>query len=183
LHLNPGLHSPEQLVIQSLFGDGLIKYGVSRDFPQGLEVLTLREEIVPDSESAMSWEVGDFGMVMSLARDVPDRLAKCLPDFFESLCDEIGIHSQQARSSALFAIHPGGPKIIDRIQDILGLSEEQVNASREILRANGNMSSATLPHIWKRILENPRVPSGQLVFTFGFGPGLTLSSGVLRKIG
>jgi predicted naringenin-chalcone synthase len=50
-----------------------------------------------------------------------------------------------------------------------------------VLADCGNMSSATLPHIWKLLLEDPAVPPGTLIPSMAFGPGLTVCGAVLQK--
>jgi len=45
------------------------------------------------------------------------------------------------------------------------------------------MSSATLPHVWKAILDDDAVPSGTLIVSLAFGPGLTIAGAILRKSG
>jgi predicted naringenin-chalcone synthase len=186
LHLNPLRHDPEQLVIQSLFADGCIAYSLSADGdprrPGGALALLAQEEwIVPDSAASMAWFCSDFGMEMTLARDVPDKLAASLLPFVESLCARAGA-PRTSLESALVAIHPGGPKIVDQVALVLGLQEPQIAHSRAVLRDRGNMSSATLPHVWQSIAESRQVSEGQLVVSLAFGPGLTLSGAVLRKV-
>ena len=83
--------------------------------------------------------------------------------------------------AALFAIHPGGPRIIDELAELLALRPRQVEASNAVLRDHGNMSSATLPHVWKAILEDAEVPAGTWVVALAFGPGLTIAGAILRK--
>jgi predicted naringenin-chalcone synthase len=78
-------------------------------------------------------------------------------------------------------VHPGGPRIIDGVRDALKLEESSVEISRRVLRDQGNMSSATLPHIWKEILQDESVPNGAWIPSIAFGPGLTLTGAVFRK--
>lgn len=181
LHLDPTLHSPEQIVIQSLFADGLIRYTAeqrSSSAPElgtfGLRFVGSRKEIVRDTENAMTWRAGDYGLEMTLSREVPDLIGHQLIPFL----DRLGSHDR----NTLFAIHPGGPRIVDQIQQMLELRDMQVAASRKVLYERGNMSSATLPHIWKTILEDSSVPEGTRIISLAFGPGLTLCGSVLRKI-
>ncbi len=186
LHLNPLRHEPEQLVIQSLFADGCIAYSVDVDGETALRTPALAllgqdEWLVPDSAASMAWFCSDSGMEMTLARDVPDKIAECLATFVASLLARAEV-SSSALESALFAIHPGGPKIVDQVAVTLGLSEPQIAHSRAVLKERGNMSSATLPHVWQSIAESAEVPDGQLVVSLAFGPGLTLSGAVLRKV-
>ncbi|HYQ14866.1 MAG TPA: 3-oxoacyl-[acyl-carrier-protein] synthase III C-terminal domain-containing protein [Polyangiaceae bacterium] len=185
LHLNPLRHEPEQLVIQSLFADGCIAYslyqaGRASASSGALAVLSQLEWIVPDSAASMAWFCSDFGMEMVLARDVPDKIAQSLAPFVERLLLAAG-EDRAGIERAIFAIHPGGPKIVDQIALTLGLRETQISFSRAVLREHGNMSSATLPHVWQAIAQSAQVPVGQLVVSLAFGPGLTLSGAVLRK--
>ena len=185
LHLDPSDHSPEQLVVQSLFADGLIRYSVRPDDGHsgggGLAVIALDEVIVPDSANSMRWVVGDHGMHMTLARDVADRIAGPLRDFVTGLCAKARVAPDEALAEAVFAVHPGGPKIIERVAAVLGLREDQVAASRAILAEHGNMSSATLPHVWARVAADTAVGPGSLIVSLAFGPGLTVCGAVFRK--
>lgn len=181
LHLDPSDHSLEQLVVQSLFGDGLIRYSmVSDPGTRGLRVLALHEHVLADSSEAMSWTMSDAGMQMTLGRDVPDRIASALRGFVLELLAKAGCDACQLKTG-IVAVHPGGPKIIDRVRDVLELAEHQVAASRRVLFDHGNMSSATLPHIWMRILDDPNIPAGTLIPSLAFGPGLTVCGGLFEK--
>lgn len=188
LHLDPTQHLPEQLVVQTLFADGVIRYSASRlgegsSARKGLELLATQEEIAPGTEDAMSWMVSGFGMLMTLSRKVPDHIRAHLGPFLDRLAATAGLTAAQLCEKALFAIHPGGPRIIDEIAEHLGLRPGQVQASNTILSNYGNMSSATLPHVWKALLEDAAVPTGTLIVSMAFGPGLTISGALLRKSG
>ncbi len=186
LHLNPLRHEPEQLVIQSLFADGCIAYSA---YPEAefhgrspaLAVRALDEWVIPESAASMAWFCSDSGMEMVLARDVPERIAASLPRFIGSLLEQAGL-SEAAVPLAVFAIHPGGPKIVDQIAKLLQLSDEQIRFSRSVLRERGNMSSATVPFIWQKIAAAAEVRPGTPIVSLAFGPGLTLSGAILDKV-
>ena len=182
LHLDPSDHSAEQCVVQSLFGDGFIRYSM-RDGAAGpgLELLALSEQILPNSADSMGWTVGDFGMHMTLARDVPERIASALRPFVTELFEKSGLNLGAELRRSVVAVHPGGPKIIDRVREILELDPAQVQASRGVLFDYGNMSSATLPHVWQRIVSDERVRPGATVLSLAFGPGLSVCGGLFRK--
>src|SRR5665647_3177096 len=92
LHLDPTDHRIEQLVVQSLFADGLIRYSmISDDGSPGLRLRALHEQVLPDSAQSMSWMVADQGMRMTLARDVPDRIAGALRGFVLELFRRAGL--------------------------------------------------------------------------------------------
>ena len=188
LHLNPQDHSPEQLVVQSLFADGHIRYSMTLDEMTGseagrpaFEVLAMQEEVIPDSVEDMTWVLSEWGFRMTLSRDVPDKIAAALPGFFERLLVSAGQNPQANRDRIIFAIHPGGPKIIDSVQKLFKLNDDQVASSRAVLFERGNMSSATLPHIWAKILADAGVRPGTRIVSLAFGPGLTVTGALFKK--
>ena len=183
LHLNPTRHDPEQLVVQSLFADGHIRYSLSSSpaVSTGFEVLGFLERIIPDSLYDIGWIPGDFGMRMTLSRLVPDKIAAVLEPFLVSLASECGLNRIDL-NNAVYAVHPGGPRILDKVGEWLNLEPPQLAASREILFERGNMSSATLPHIWERILSNAEVHPDTLIVSLAFGPGLTIYGSLMRRI-
>jgi predicted naringenin-chalcone synthase len=181
LHLDPADHSVEQLVVQSLFADGMIRYAMTpEDAGPGLRLLAAYEQILPDSADAMRWIVADRGMAMTLARTVPDRVAGAVRGFVLELYRRAGLDLAALRRS-VFAVHPGGPKVLDGVERALELDVPQLAASRGVLRDHGNMSSATLPHIWMRLCADPAVAAGTLIPSLAFGPGLTVCGALFEK--
>jgi predicted naringenin-chalcone synthase len=181
LHLDPSDHRLEKLVIQSLFGDGLIRYSMrASDEGPGLCPLAACEVLVPDSADAMGWGPSEWGMQMTLGREVPDQIAGTLRGVVTELYRRAGL-GLDAMKRSTFAVHPGGPKIVDRVGAVLELTPPQVKTSLDVLREHGNMSSATLPHIWMRMLADPSIPVGTLIPSLAFGPGLTICGALLEK--
>ena len=181
LHLDPSDHRLEQLVVHSLFADGMVRYSVVPDDGQpGLRLVALHEQVLPDSADAMEWVVANWGMHMTLARDVPDRVAGALRGFVVELFRRAAL-GPAALQRATWAVHPGGPRIIDRVREVLELTEAQVQTSRDVLFDCGNMSSATLPHIWQRMLDDRAIARGTLIASLAFGPGLTVCGVLLEK--
>lgn len=182
LHFDPSVHSPEQLVVQSLFADGFIRYSLVPDGSgPGLQVLAVDEQVLAGSAAAMAWELGDHGMHMTLSTAVPELIAGSVRAFVLRLFERAGLDASGSMDDVIFAVHPGGPKIIDRICAVLELADPQVAASRQVLAELGNMSSATLPHVWARLVADPTVAPGTVVASLAFGPGLTLAGALLRR--
>ena len=188
LHFNPSNHDPSQFVIQSLFADGFITYSIfnSENYlktknEKAFQFLIDHEEIIPQTEDAMAWEVSDFGFLMTLSGKVPAIISENIDKFLNKMCAKIGLIFTEIKDSTLFAIHPGGPKIIQYIHEILQLPKESILYSENILCQYGNMSSATLPHIWQNILQDfPE--QNKLVISLAFGPGLTISGSIMRVV-
>ena len=180
LHMNPLNHSPEQLVVYSLFADGHIRYRVSdSESATGFEVLAVHEALVPDTLNCMTWVPADWGIQMTLAKEVPQLIGARLGEFLKELFAKAQVSTPKEEMQ--FAIHPGGPRIIDSIQTGLDLRDDQLSHSRLILREYGNMSSATLPHIWESMTKDDQIKNGQLIVSLAFGPGLTIFGTILRR--
>lgn len=191
-HLNLVEFSNSNTMICSLFADGFIGYSLFDEesfmeddlFPvkKGLRILASHEVIIPDSLEDMSWDLGEYNFLMTLSKRVPVFIRKNIKPFLTALCKKVDIDLDEQKSNMHFAIHPGGPKIIDYVIDAIGLSKEQASWSYEILRRQGNMSSATIPHIFNEIVNDPNIKSGTKVVAMAFGPGLTATGLLLEKI-
>jgi predicted naringenin-chalcone synthase len=183
LHMHPLIHSQEQLVIESLFADGIIAYSCTKTKPieSSLKVIALHEKILLDTAEQMSWIVTDPSFAMTLTKEVPLSLAKGLDLFLKELAYKAGLSSDALFSDALFALHPGGPKIIDHIQSLFSIPSTALRHSRNIFSARGNMSSATIPYIWSSICSDQSVVQGSFIVSLAFGPGLTISGALMIK--
>ena len=191
-HLNLLECTPENTVICSLFADGFIGYSMydettfrlSRSAADqvGYRIASSHEMIIPDSLQDMTWDLSEYTFLMTLSRRVPLLIRKNITQFVTQLCLKAGIDFEKEKDNLLYAIHPGGPRIIDYIIDELGVQNEQAKWSHEVLRNNGNMSSATIPHILDKMMRSEEIPSGKKVIAMAFGPGLTATGLVLEKI-
>lgn len=187
LYFNPSNNKADQIVLQSLFADGYIKYTLqneaelSSDKIPSMKIVHLDEQLIPDSSEEMTWNLTDWGFHGTLSKKIPILIATHVKKFLINLSQKAGVNLKILLEKAIFAVHPGGPKILDNIQEILALSSEQLYFSREILRKYGNISSATLPHIWKAILEDSSIIDGTYVVSLAFGPGLNIAGGIFVK--
>jgi len=175
LHMDQTSHTAEQIIVQTLFADGNIKYSLGDSLPAkpSLELLFQKEIILPDSEQDMRWELRKWGFAMTLSRSIPNKIVSALPQFLADIADNINIPLPMLLRQAIFAIHPGGPKIVENIAQQFDLREQQIIFSQKVLFERGNMSSATIPHVWQEIL-NANLADGQLIVNLAFGPGLSI---------
>jgi alkylresorcinol/alkylpyrone synthase len=177
----------ENIITMTLFADGFVKYALCTEeharahgLP-GLRVLAYDEHLLPDSADDMTWVPGAHQFRMTLSVMVPVVIKRHVRAFVTRLLRTVNIDFDRDAARLMFAIHPGGPKIIEHIQEELKLDDDQVAISKQIFRENGNMSSATVPHILKGILEEKAVKPGTVVVCLGFGPGLTVTGLVVEK--
>jgi predicted naringenin-chalcone synthase len=171
------------LIADSLFADGAAAALVGRSAHAALGrgsplgVLGSACALLPDGAEDMGWTLGDHGFDMALSPRVPHLLRRHLDPALGGLLDSLDVKRDQI---LYWAIHPGGPAILDQAKQALGLDESAVASARDVLTQHGNMSSSTLWFLLERIRQEPR-PG--LIYACGFGPGLTLESALLSHPG
>jgi predicted naringenin-chalcone synthase len=122
--------------------------------------------LIPGTADEMRWTVGDHGFEMTLGAGVPDILRERVGPWVRAALAEHGLDGGAVGG---WAIHPGGPRVLDAVTASLTLPAGADAASRAVLREHGNMSSATLLFILRRLAQSgaPRPWVG-----LAFGPGL-----------
>jgi prepilin-type processing-associated H-X9-DG protein len=177
LHHHYG-RDPEKIVANALFADGsaaVVLTGSTeepsrRDRPR---VVASASKLIDDSEDAMSWRIGDLGFAMTLSPRVPALISENVVPFLDQWLMH---HGLSVGSIGSWAIHPGGPRILAAFGEAVGLPRAALAPSYEILAEYGNMSSATVVFIWKRLIESG---ASRPIVTVAFGPGLTVEAALL----
>jgi len=191
LHLRSA-EDPDMIIASSLFSDGAAAGLVTaRSLDSATPAFSLdrfRTAIAPQGEKDMAWTIGDSGFEMVLSTAVPQIIGESIRTALRPLWiddDELAAAFEDDRIGdpvAHWAIHPGGRSILDRVQERLHLSDEQLHPAREILREYGNMSSATVLFVLRHILEGAQARAGDRVAAMAFGPGLTAESAMLTVL-
>jgi prepilin-type processing-associated H-X9-DG protein len=162
---------PEKLVANALFADGSAAIVAAREGPAEAWRLSASGAcLVPDSADAMTWVIGTHGFEMTLSRAVPGLIARYLRPFLQQWLGKQGMKVDEVRS---WAVHPGGPRILAAAEEALGLPQEALSASREVLARCGNMSSPTLLFILDEMRRRGERPP---CVALGFGPGLAVEA-------
>ncbi|MEU4566402.1 type III polyketide synthase [Micromonospora sp. NPDC023956] len=177
LHIQPATSrlDTQQIVSHALFSDA----AVAAVLVPGGPGYALREvAAVTDTSTAdhMTWEVTDTGFRMGLSPKVPQVLSRHVRGLVDGL---LARHGTDRSGVDGWAVHPGGPRILDVVERELALPERALAASRETLAEHGNCSSPTVLLILDRLLRRPVPP--QRVVMLAFGPGLTLYSALLER--
>jgi predicted naringenin-chalcone synthase len=164
LHLQES-HDLEQVLSFLVFGDGCAAALVSAD-PQGLSLDAFKALLIPAAADQITWNIRDQGFDMFLSGQVPQSVGGALRVGRSEIlggaaCEDID----------LWAVHPGGRSILDAVQNALELEGDALAASREVLRRNGNMSSATILFVLKSLMEAS--VARMRGCCMAFGPGLT----------
>jgi predicted naringenin-chalcone synthase len=157
----------DQLIANTLFADGCAAcvVGASAGALQPA-ILSTHTRLFPATAGEMGWLVGDHGFEMMLGARVPELLEHGVGSWVD---EALAQHGWSRGHIGGWAIHPGGPRVIDAVLASLALPASSGHHSREVLRRHGNMSSATLLFIVRDLMEArvPRPWGGM-----AFGPGL-----------
>lgn len=191
----------DNLLANALFGDGAAAVLVEGRQRAGLQ-LALEQfycALALDGLEDMAWHIGDTGFEMRLSSYIPAFIKGGIAQLLSGLLRKIPHINKE---KALYAIHPGGRRILEVTEEALGLTREDNRHAYAVLQRYGNMSSATVLFVLKEIIEelskeagtatttpaaskansNGQAQEGQSIISFAFGPGLTLESMLLRVV-
>lgn len=173
--------SSESIVSAALFSDGASVAIVGADSAETSRTtpFLIDSETYSDYSTFehMSFNVTDHGFRMYLSSYVPDLLSTNVEPFVDHLLARNNLTRGDVR---FWGVHPGSTKIVDYVQERLGLSSSQVEHSHSVLHDYGNMSSATILFVLDRIQQCDQPEAGDYGVLLAFGPGLTMESLLLR---
>jgi predicted naringenin-chalcone synthase len=169
----------DHLLSNALFADGsaaaLVEGTPSENINLSLE--SFHTQVEPKGEQDMAWQISDFGFEMTLSSYVPDLIRTGIKDLVNDLMTKVGT----GRDMDYYAIHPGGKKILEVIEEELGFSKEDNRFAYKVLQNCGNMSSSTVLFVLEALMkELNQTAEGKNVLSLAFGPGLTLESMLLK---
>jgi alpha-pyrone synthase len=172
--------SEDNLLANALFADGSASVLVESQTNNrlNLELENFHSELATEGLTDMAWTIGDLGFEMRLSSYVPELIKRGIAGLTQSLLSKVSLSLHDIRH---FAIHPGGKKILQVIEEELKIGKEQNFAAYYVLRNYGNMSSPTVLFVLNEVVSklNGR-NNGERIMSVAFGPGLTLESMVLR---
>lgn len=177
LHFRYGFDA-DLAVSNALFGDGsaaLVGFregsnGVHGNRDRAWRLVANGSTLMPGTSEAMSWRIGDNGFAMTLSPQVAGHIAENLRAW---LVGWLGRHDLTLKDIGSWAVHPGGPRILDAVEQALGLPPEAIADSRAVLAECGNMSSPTVLFILDRLR---RRSAALPCVALGFGPGLVIEA-------
>ncbi len=195
LHQQLGWH-PERVVANALFADGAAATVLAAADPPAAgaesgagagawpeqgplpvfplwQLLASGSTVLPDSADAMAWTIGDHGFEMGLSPRVPALIAARLAPWLDGWLAAWGLDRAAIGS---WALHPGGPRLLEAVRDCLDLPASAIEPSTAVLRECGNMSSATVLFILDRL---QRAGAPLPCVALAFGPGLCVEAALL----
>ncbi|HSU82722.1 MAG TPA: 3-oxoacyl-[acyl-carrier-protein] synthase III C-terminal domain-containing protein [Thermoanaerobaculia bacterium] len=183
LTLQPEDLSIPNLIASGLFGDGAAAVVVVGDQrgnerpADGPQIVATRSVFYPDSERVMGWDISETGFKIVLSGDVPVvAREKLRPDVDAFLADQ-GLTRADITS---WVCHPGGPKVLEAMQESLELPEGALDVTWRSLREVGNLSSTSVLLVLEETLANHRPPPGSWGMLLAMGPGFCSELVLLR---
>ena len=184
---------PQQLVANSLFADGAASVIVSARNPfhelanandsssnqRCWQMVSSFSFYIPNTTDTMSWKIGDHGFAMQLSPEVPQIIKEQLRAPTCQWLKKHGLDPVDKNSELAWAVHPGGPRILDAVAEAFEIEEGQMELSRTVLSEHGNMSSPTLLFILDQLpVSNASAP---YCIAIAFGPGLHAEALLLKS--
>jgi len=182
---SPGVQIAEpsttDMVANLLFGDAAASVLLSTERPgSGPEVLASQSTLWQESVDQLGMHLTDTGfrLVLSprLPRLVRDRLRPTVTEFLSA-------HGTSLADVRFWIIHPGGPKILEAVAESLELSDRATRPTWDVWERYGNLSSATVFFILRRLQETSPPTAGDLGMMIALGPGITCEMVLLRSAG
>ena len=150
----------------------LVKSDDSKE--KGIRMQRFFSDVSFKGRNDMAWELSSKGFLMTLTGYVPDLIKEDFKCLATKALDAAGLTTDDVTH---WCIHPGGKKILEAISKSLDLENKSLQYSYEVLRDYGNMSSATILFVLKKILEEvSAAPGSPVIFGAAFGPGLTMET-------
>lgn len=168
-------------VSTGLFGDGAAAVlMVGDEHPKAakapLKWIDSKSMFFKDTETVMGWDVGSEGLKIVLSKSVPDVARK---ELGEPLNAFLKSHDLDLKAIDSFMAHPGGPKVLEAMEEVFGLGENGLSESWKSLNEFGNMSSVSVLDIIKRSIEN-RSQEDKVALSVAMGPGFSAEFGLFK---
>lgn len=170
----------DNILANALFADGSAAVLVEADTLSNtrLRIAQFQSVLAPEGASDMAWTVGDIGFEMRLSSYVPGLIKQGIGKLTGQLLEKAGV---SVSDISHYAVHPGGRKILEVVEQALRITRQGNAAAYHVLRNFGNMSSPTVLFVLKEVVRKLTASNyGECILGIAFGPGLTLESVVLR---
>jgi alkylresorcinol/alkylpyrone synthase len=162
-----------------LFSDGAAAAVVTgaRRRADGPEIVASRSVFYPGTEDIMGWDISERGFAIVLSPRLPELIRGRLAVDIDSFLAE---HELSRRDIGCWVTHPGGPKVLEAVEDALGLHAGELALSWESLARFGNFSSGSVLQVLEAALLGPRPAPGTAGLILAMGPGFCSEMILLR---
>ncbi|KAJ0112959.1 hypothetical protein Patl1_00152 [Pistacia atlantica] len=183
----PNKARPYDLVGAALFGDGAAAVIIGADpltdkESPFMELNYAVQQFLPGTQNVIDGRLSEEGINFKLGRDLPQKIEYNIEEFCKKLMAKAGL---KEFNDLFWAVHPGGPAILNRLENKLKLNNEKLEYSRKALMDYGNVSSSTIFYVMdymREELKNKQVEVEEWGLGLAFGPGITFEGILLRSL-
>ena len=170
LTIQPDDLSTANLIATGLFADGAVAAVLAgnRGEFDGPEVLCTKSVFYPGTEEMLGWDISERGLRVILSPKLPDLIRSRFGSDVGCFLAENGLHKEDIGS---WAIHPGGPRILEAVECALGLRHSELEVSWDCLARFGNLSSGSVLQVLEETMTGRRPPTDTLGVIAAMGPG------------
>jgi alkylresorcinol/alkylpyrone synthase len=124
----------------------------------------------------MGWDVSERGFKVVLSAEVPEMVRRHLRRDVDAFLADHGLCRDHI---AAWVSHPGGPRVLEAMQDALELPDGALDGAWRTLREVGNLSSTSVLLVLQETLASPP-PPGSWGLMSAMGPGFCSELVLLR---
>jgi predicted naringenin-chalcone synthase len=167
----------ETIVANAICADGAAACLVSCR-GDGPRIAGFATVLQPEHQELVGFGHREGRLRVILAPEIRDLAPPIVRAVLDELLPSRGL--QQQSDIRHWLLHPGGRKVIDRLQEALGLSDRDVARSRSVLRRYGNMSSPTVLFVLRELLAARAAGQGDRGVLLALGPGFAAEAALLE---
>jgi predicted naringenin-chalcone synthase len=158
----------------SLFGDGcaaaVLTNGASTSGPA---ILAARQHQIADTLGTVHFRLDGDDSFMQIGRELPKLARRQLLELVRAFLAEAE-PGRELDAIDHWIVHPGGRGIIDGVQHGLGLTDEDVAISRDVLARYGNMGTPSSFYVLRETIARRAPQPGDRGVVVTIGPGVTV---------
>lgn len=183
----PNKTRPYDLVGAALFGDGAAAVIIGSNPIIGeespfFELNYAIQQFLPETHNVIDGRLTEEGINFKLGRDLPQKIEENIQEFCKTLMENANL---KEFNDLFWAVHPGGPAILNKIESRLKLKIDKLKCSRKALMDYGNVSSNTIFYVLENMRDEMNAKQGHFEewgLALAFGPGITFEGILLRSL-
>jgi alkylresorcinol/alkylpyrone synthase len=161
-----------KVVGAAIFGDGCAAALLSDDpAADGPVILDSQVHQIADTLEVVSMDLAGEHSYLHLAQELPFIAGAALGEVADRFLVANGL---QRAAIDHWIVHPGGRRIVENVQDALGLSREDVALSWAALADHGNVGTPSIFYVLHDTIEQRRPGAGERALMVTIGPGVTV---------
>lgn len=166
--------SKSNVIVGSLFRDSCCACVVSSNGPSLYEIVNHESFTIPNTIPLVKYSDYNDHISLVISKDLPDTVCKHLPNIISTLISDYNVDT----SKCDFAIHTGGPKVLNGVRDALGIKDSQMESSWYVMKNYGNLSGSSNLVV---LYYNLELGKHKDVICVSMGPGVSIETLYLKK--